>query len=121
MLIEFLIMLLLYCFFVLLVIVFMFFFFFSSRRRHTRWNCDWVQTCALPISLLRQRERVAAALDRPTAEAAHISCVKHARAIVGRDDRGPRRWPRGVLPRRRRHPRPLRGWRSEERRVGKEC
>src|SRR5689334_23555427 len=25
------------------------FFFFSSRRRHTRWNCDWVQTCALPI------------------------------------------------------------------------
>src|SRR6266568_7874484 len=27
-----------------------FFFFFSSRRRHTRWNCDWSQTCALPIS-----------------------------------------------------------------------
>src|SRR5712692_10354340 len=27
-----------------------FFFFFSSRRRHTRWNCDGVQTCALPIS-----------------------------------------------------------------------
>src|SRR5712692_6997521 len=25
-------------------------FFFSSRRRHTRWNCDWSQTCALPIS-----------------------------------------------------------------------
>src|SRR6266481_9706414 len=25
------------------------FFFFSSRRRHTRWNCDGVQTCALPI------------------------------------------------------------------------
>src|SRR3989338_11115168 len=23
--------------------------FFSSRRRHTRWNCDWSQTCALPI------------------------------------------------------------------------
>src|SRR5690242_21033895 len=27
-----------------------FFFFFSSRRRHTRLTCDWVQTCALPIS-----------------------------------------------------------------------
>src|SRR2546430_5853546 len=26
------------------------FFFFSSRRRHTRFDCDWVQTCALPIS-----------------------------------------------------------------------
>src|SRR6266481_882354 len=29
----------------------LFFFFFSSRRRHTRWNCDWIQTCALPICL----------------------------------------------------------------------
>src|SRR5260370_25312096 len=26
------------------------FFFFSSRRRHTRFKCDGVQTCALPIS-----------------------------------------------------------------------
>src|SRR2546427_9552093 len=25
------------------------FFFFSSRRRHTRFDCDWSQTCALPI------------------------------------------------------------------------
>src|SRR2546430_1750808 len=25
------------------------FFFFSSRRRHTRFDCDWIQTCALPI------------------------------------------------------------------------
>src|SRR5579859_8254873 len=24
-------------------------FFFSSRRRHTRFDCDGVQTCALPI------------------------------------------------------------------------
>src|SRR5882762_11439262 len=24
-------------------------FLFSSRRRHTRFKCDWVQTCALPI------------------------------------------------------------------------
>src|ERR1039457_4706648 len=28
------------------------FFFFSSRRRHTRLQGDWIQTCALPISLL---------------------------------------------------------------------
>src|SRR3990167_6576059 len=26
-----------------------FLFFFSSRRRHTRFDCDWSQTCALPI------------------------------------------------------------------------
>src|SRR5256886_9397945 len=25
-------------------------FFFSSRRRHTRFDCDWSSTCALPIS-----------------------------------------------------------------------
>src|SRR5438309_29091 len=30
-------------------------FFFSSRRRHTRWNCDWVQTCALPILAIECR------------------------------------------------------------------
>src|SRR2546427_9904676 len=27
-----------------------YFFFFSSRRRHTRFDCDWSSTCALPIS-----------------------------------------------------------------------
>src|SRR3990167_5638938 len=26
--------------------------FFSSRRRHTRFDCDWSSTCALPISSL---------------------------------------------------------------------
>src|SRR6266568_5301483 len=30
-----------------------YFFFCSSRRRHTRWNCDGVQTCALPICARR--------------------------------------------------------------------
>src|SRR5579859_8236305 len=29
-------------------------FFFSSRRRHTRFDCDGVQTCALPISRTRR-------------------------------------------------------------------
>src|SRR5881397_854564 len=33
-------------------------FFFSSRRRHTRWlNVTGVQTCALPISVLRATGR----------------------------------------------------------------
>src|SRR5437762_15415 len=31
-------------------------FFFSSRRRHTRYIGDWVQTCALPISLDLSRD-----------------------------------------------------------------
>src|SRR5689334_23780211 len=32
-----------FCFFsfILYLVFFFFFFFFSSRRRHTRWNCDW--------------------------------------------------------------------------------
>src|SRR2546427_11842482 len=29
-------------------------FFFSSRRRHTRFDCDWSQTCALPISFFTE-------------------------------------------------------------------
>src|SRR5215204_4982938 len=38
-------------------------FFFSSRRRHTRSLCDWVQTCALPISL-SNRTRTILAISR---------------------------------------------------------
>src|SRR3712207_9101465 len=30
-----------------------FFFFFSSRRRHTRYWRDWSQTCALPILFIQ--------------------------------------------------------------------
>src|SRR2546430_11983782 len=30
-------------------------FFFSSRRRHTRFDCDWSQTCALPILRIIQK------------------------------------------------------------------
>src|SRR2546430_13201621 len=26
-----------------------------SRRRHTRFDCDWIQTCALPISAPAER------------------------------------------------------------------
>src|SRR5712691_4464126 len=43
----------LFCFFFFysVIVVFIFFFFFSSRRRHTRFDCDWSSTCALPICL----------------------------------------------------------------------
>src|SRR5207237_10676692 len=36
------------------------FFFFSSRRRHTRFKCDWSQTCALPIFALALASAAAA-------------------------------------------------------------
>src|SRR6267143_3365760 len=41
----------------------MYFFFFSSRRRHTRWNCDWSSTCALPIFARGQGESNILPLD----------------------------------------------------------
>src|SRR2546427_11049163 len=34
------------------------FFFFSSRRRHTRFDCDWSQTCALPIVPVTVKHRI---------------------------------------------------------------
>src|SRR3546814_3090796 len=73
--------------------VFFFFFFFSSRRRHTRCALvTGVQTCALPISLLT-RWRV---FDRGNSLCAPFFSSRTTRS-----------W--------------MRGRRSEERRVGKEC
>src|SRR6267378_7089865 len=40
-------------------------FFFSSRRRHTRSLRDWVQTCALPISLANAAA-ITAPIEVPT-------------------------------------------------------
>src|SRR5689334_24399850 len=89
-----------------------FFFFFSSRRRHTRWNCDWSSdVCSSDLSSLAERT------DQ------HVGNVSHhirALAEVGLVEEAPElakdrreRWWRLVA-------RSLR-WRSEERRVGKEC
>src|SRR3546814_1114838 len=77
------------------VFFFFHFFFFSSRRRHTRCALvTGVQTCALPIFC---QER----LDRRVEE-----------GIVGTDAGSRAGRPPGIG---------SRGWRSEERRVGKEC
>src|SRR3546814_7929537 len=74
------------------------FFFFSSRRRHTRCALvTGVQTCALPIYLLRHH-----AIDE----------IGEAREPFGRDGIGGVRLRLGDDRGRKR---------SEERRVGKEC
>src|SRR3546814_6550303 len=79
-------------------------FFFSSRRRHTRCALvTGVETCALPISLTGQAS-------------SHLDLTI---STVGEAHSRPRRslnplfveWLMGWPP----------GWRSEERRVGKEC
>src|SRR2546427_195016 len=80
------------------------FFFFSSRRRHTRFDCDWVQTCALPISCGttgggRLMLALLAATQLAAASPAAVS------------DPAPDSLPTVSLPEAR----------SEERRVGKEC
>src|SRR3546814_8992767 len=80
------------CLDVLRFVFYFVFFFFSSRRRHTRCALvTGVQTCALPISILRGLEPLHDGSTRP-------SVVLRSRA----DDI-------------------LFGRRSEERRVGKEC
>src|SRR5690242_20841676 len=72
---------------------FFFFFFFSSRRRHTRLTCDWSSdVCS---SDLRPTTR-----QSPSASA--VRCSWQISFVL-------------------RPPLSRRSWRSEERRVGKEC
>src|SRR3546814_6011098 len=81
---------------------FVFFFFFSSRIRHTRCALvTGVQTCALPIFLVRH--------PGPH-DLSRVGLAVELRRVVDRAFRG--------VSRRRRS---RAGGRSEERRVGKEC
>src|SRR5437870_10183623 len=73
------------------IYVFFFFFFFSSRRRHTRWPRDWSSDVC--SSDLVQQLAVAVNAQRKTAYQIILGGLKFS----------------------------LRGARSEERRVGKEC
>src|SRR3546814_5128360 len=101
-------------------VVFLFLFFFSSRRRHTRCALvTGVQTCALPISLFQWQEDrkggvagVALTFDQALMLTDDVlgngqaqPGTVRAAADHGKED--------GFLQ--------LRGNRSEERRVGKEC
>src|SRR2546430_4680798 len=87
------------------------FFFFSSRRRHTRFDCDWSSdVCSSDLSGNRQitNLRYDAALC-----VKHIrqSCVEHHPASTARRCLSSSSISEGLLT----------VWRSEERRVGKEC
>src|SRR3546814_8467628 len=96
----------------------MLYFFFSSRRRHTRCALvTGVQTCALPI-LVTVRP------DASIAEIAHLLLERRISAVPVVDLAGRLLGivSEGDLMRRPesgtgRHP----SWRSDERRVGKEC
>src|SRR5438309_8311351 len=82
-----------------------FFFFFSSRRRHTRWNCDWSSdVCSSDLAHLafgarRAPGRSLVRVFNPEAQHEGFESV-HTLVMTVTDD----------MP-----------FRSEERRVGKEC
>src|SRR5687768_18214858 len=94
------------------------FFFFSSRRRHTRCSRAGVQTCALPIFH---------ASLRPDEALEHVDCVVTGEAealwpLVVADLQAGKlkhRYDTTGFPPMDKIPHPA--WRSEERRVGKEC
>src|SRR3546814_2044685 len=78
--------------------LYFFFFFFSSRRRHTRCALvTGVQTCALPISAGMTFVILTGGIDLSVGSILAASAMV---AIMG-----------SLIP----------DWRSEERRVGKEC
>src|SRR3546814_9770388 len=94
------------------------FLFFSSRRRHTRCALvTGVQTCALPILLVDQRQRAPEIVEFGIFEARQqrIEAVAQL-GLVGRRDRPDRAAVERHVERDQVMP-----LRSEERRVGKEC
>src|SRR5205085_7197906 len=88
-----------------------FFFFFSSRRRHTRFDCDWSSTCALPI--------FAIPLEPPPPRSERFGIMQAQNFDVGDPEPhlldGRQDFGKG------RHVTARENVRSEERRVGKEC
>src|SRR5256886_13341716 len=97
--------------------LFVVWFFFSSRRRHTIFDCDWSQTCALPICRAGERWLPAEHLVSDHTDGVQVGSCIHVdlarrllRRHVGRRADGE--------PERREC---AAGDRSEERRVGKEC
>src|SRR5438309_11802976 len=78
-------------------------FFFSSRRRHTRWNCDWssdVCSSDLPLPVESQKQ-----LGKRLSARNHLGGAGNL----------------GLAAMNNQLEQVKSQWRSEERRVGKEC
>src|SRR5689334_24606067 len=100
-------------FFIFFCIIFrfFFFFFFSSRRRHTRWNCDWSSDVCSSDLLKRLCALTDGNLSR------HLDVLQEAGLVEAwRGTEGGR--PQTLY---RLTPEGRARFRSEERRVGKEC
>src|SRR3712207_8977304 len=96
--------------------------FFSSRRRHTRYWRDW-RTCALPISddyAAQTRAYFQPGAGQVLVEQRVLD--RHYQPLDGEASTYHTRAPCGARTEVERTVRPLHThWRSEERRVGKEC
>src|SRR2546422_8561436 len=99
-----------YLFFYLSYCFFFFFFFFQAEDGIRDVAVTGVQTCALPISIKRLPRSPSRGRPR---------CGCHASTAAFRSTPSPRRPRRAIAARCFATPIPL--WRSEERRVGKEC
>src|SRR2546427_5123904 len=55
------------------------FFFFSGRGRHTIFDCDWSQTCALPISRGPRRLSLLLLRRRDADPVKHVSSLARCR------------------------------------------
>src|SRR5438034_8804142 len=90
-------------YFVKSIILSFFFFFFSSRRRHTRSLCDWSSdVCSSDLAALKElRETLAA--QKTKSPKLDVAVFKELTGVS------------------RKYAIPLLEYRSEERRVGKEC
>src|SRR5437588_6337471 len=89
-----------------------FFFFFSSRRRHTRSLCDWSSdVCSSDLDVVdadHAEIEVAEVIGTPAGYPNHFGDFDLS--VIRIDDVSNKG-----------KPHPLATWRSEERRVGKEC
>src|SRR5689334_24201878 len=88
-------------------------FFFSSRRRHTRWNCDWSSdVCSSDLLKIAPNNRMPAIIDNePLGGGAPISIFESGAIMMYIAEKAGKFWPQA----------PREKYRSEERRVGKEC
>src|SRR5688572_31824574 len=87
--------------------IFFFFFFFSSRRRHTRFDCDWSSdVCSSDLYVKKIKLKSYPLVERGGILWTYMGPAEHTPPLP--------EWEFAMVPSTQR-------FRSEERRVGKEC
>src|SRR5689334_24346849 len=98
-------------------VVIFFSFFFSSRRRHTRLNCDWSSdVCSSDLAFGARRTSCRWLQGQRVKSSPQQGRHTEIREDVSKNDGGP-----GECNQREKSRHSEASYRSEERRVGKEC